>query len=523
MWRAREPTQQAEDAPRPPRPAPPSHALLDLQRTAGNQAVAQLLSRQAVADQLPASAAGLKAFRAGLPRLQALASRVPPPPAPADLRPALDWIGELVDTLTLVEPIADPSNLLFESLTSSDHDEEYSRAGSEIRPALAAALAQATPGAQRLGETLSREVIAQINRSSVAAEDREAEPTLPDLSDVQAWARRASALKKLAGKVDRDGGLAAAASACEDAALAMLQARAVLSARDTWREDDAQSSTPAQIGTAGRPRNEVDDIFADSGFSNRQSLRENGARHDWCGMFVSASMFRGAALDKNVRMALAHTNNVFDFFSYNRSPSNPRRTPKSIWAEGQWWNLRDYHRERGLERSWLQGAAIREGDIRPGDVALIRHRGTAPAAAIGIANHIVMVESWDPETGKLVTIEGNVDEGIRPDADGEAQRTEGGDLASTRTRAPSSTAVHVRDMDDQRTLTPGAGPGGAYREKGARTVYGVGRPSLVDFESHEYGLDTIPDDLKYVSPAEMRLIAANRRRLAPTSTMQAPT
>ena len=67
-----------------------------------------------------------------------------------------------------------------------------------------------------------------------------------------------------------------------------------------------------------------------------------------------------------------------------------------------------------------------------------------------------MVDSWDPATGKLVTIEGNVHEGIRPDAAGEAQRTAGGDLRSTTTNAPSSTAVHVRDMNDQQTTTPGA-------------------------------------------------------------------
>ena len=55
-------------------------------------------------------------------------------------------------------------------------------------------------------------------------------------------------------------------------------------------------------------------------------------------------------------------------------------------------------------------------------------------------------------------------------------------------------------MNDQTTLTPGgAGPGGAYQERGARTVFGIGRPSLVDFEHHDFGLEAIPDELKYVS------------------------
>jgi hypothetical protein len=378
----------------------------------------------------------------------------------------------------------------------------------------------ATPAARDIGATITRVVMAQVSRSSVGVENAHALPQLPDLADVTAWRRQASALRAVAAKVDRGGaGLAEAAHSCEDAALALLQARAVLSARETWRADEAQSSTPAQIANPQRPRNEVDDIFADAGYGTRQSLRPNGTRDDWCGMFVAASMFRGSALDKNVRMAFAHTDNVHDFFTYDRQPTNDRRTPLSIWAEDRWWRVREYHEQRGLPRTWLTGAGLAGGDIRPGDVALIRHRGTRPQDAI--ANHIVMVDSWDPETGKLVTIEGNVLEGVRPDAAGDPQRTAGGGLRSTTTAAPSSTAVHVRDMNDQQTLTPGAGAGGAYQERGARTVFGIGRPSLVDFEAHDYGLQAIPDDLTYVSPTEMRL-RGQGRRLAPTSTIQAP-
>jgi hypothetical protein len=132
-----------------------------------------------------------------------------------------------------------------------------------------------------------------------------------------------------------------------------------------------------------------------------------------------------------------------------------------------------------------------------------------------------MVDSWDPATGKLVTIEGNVHEGIRPDAAGEPRSTATGDVASTTTNAPSSTAIHVRDMNDPNTLTPGAGPGGVYQERGARTVFGIGRPSLVDFEHHDFGLKAIPDDLKYVSPEEMRL-RGQRARLQRPSTIESP-
>jgi hypothetical protein len=516
---------ESEARPAPPLAPPQQIAdVLRMQRTLGNHSVATaLLARRKTDDELPPMADNLRRFREGCPRLVALAHRRPPVVPAAgfvDIRPALEWLRELVDTLTIVEPIVDPTMLLFESLAVSGHDAEYSRAGSEIGPALAAALKAVIPVARDVGDTIVRVVMEQMNRSSVGVQNHDADPQLTTLQDVTAWREKSSALRALARTVDPGGtGLAEAAHACEDAALALLQARAVLNARATWRADAAQSSTVQQIQQPNRPRNEVDDIFADSGFGTRQSLRPNNTRDDWCGMFVAASMFRGAALDKNVRLAFAHTDNVHDFFTYSRRPVNEGRTPLSIWAEDQWWGVREYHEQRGLPRTWIEGAALDGADIRPGDVALIRHRGVQPAGEI--ANHIVMVDSWDPATGKLVTIEGNVLEGIRPDAAGEPRRTATGDVASTTTNAPSSTAVHVRDMDDPHTLTPGAGPGGAYQERGARTVFGIGRASLVDFEHHDFGLKAIPDDLKYVSPEEMRL-RGQRARLQRPSTIESP-
>jgi len=521
--------ERAKSEDREPRASPAAvpqgvAGLLDLQRTHGNQAVARaLLARQATADTLPPIADNLRRSRTGIPRLRALAASHPPQlPATGfvDIRPALAWLREVVDVLTLVEPFVDPSMLVFESTVVSGHDQEYATAEAAIRPALVAALKTVVPGATDLGVRITRTVMRQVNRSSAALADGDRMPEIASLSDVTAWRVASSALRALAGKVDSAGALAAAAHSCEEAALALLQARAVLSARETWRADAAQSSTPAQIGNPKRRRNEVDDIFADSGFADRQSLREDGSRDDWCGMFVAASMFRGAALDKNVRMAFAHTDNVRDFFSYAPKPINDERAPVSIWADGQWWTVRAYHEQRGLPRRWVFGAAVQDAEIRPGDIALIRHKGVKPDKES--ANHIVMVDSWDRVTGKLITIEGNVKEGIRPETPGsdDLKYTKGGEVASTTTTAPSSTAIHVRDMDDQKTLTPGAGKGGVYQERGARTVWAIGRPSLVDFEHHEYGKQAVPTDLTYTSPDQMRL-RGKRKLLAPESTRAA--
>jgi hypothetical protein len=119
-------------------------------------------------------------------------------------------------------------------------------------------------------------------------------------------------------------GVQDAAAACQDAALAMLQGRSVLSARATWRAGDAIESTVAGAKDPKRARNAVDDIFADSGFSGRQTVetvtddkgKVSEQINDWCGMFVAAGMFRGAGLDKDMRKAFAHTDNVYDFFRY---------------------------------------------------------------------------------------------------------------------------------------------------------------------------------------------------------------
>jgi hypothetical protein len=377
--------------------------------------------------------------------------------------------------------------------------------------------------ARQTGAEIAKLVMSGVNASSITAETAGAEPTLMPLEQVTEWRTQAVRLHALAATFTTMG-VRDAADACQDAALAMLQARSVLSASETWRAGDAVESTVAGAKNSQRARNAVDDIFADSGFSTRQTVEkvkdDKGVEHeqinDWCGMFVAAGMFRGAGLDKDMRKAFAHTDNVYDFFRYT-AKVNDERTPLSIWADGRWWLVSEYHEQRGSSRTWMEGHIDLER-IRPGDVVLIRHKGTKPNAK-AIANHIVMVESFDPARGRLVTIEGNVHEGIRPDDEGEAERFGLGLESAAADR--DSSVVHVRDMTDAKTLTPGSDPGGAYRNRGARTVFGIGRPSLVDFEDHEYAKQAVPKALASTSPEEMRRKAATAALLQPRSTMDA--
>jgi hypothetical protein len=267
----------------PPAPAPqpkPHHTAAGLP----NHALARRLSRRpAPVAGLPPMADGLTRFFDGAPRLKALAGR----PAPAvdakalDLAPAFDWLKELTDTLDLVEPIADPSMLVFESTLVEGHDGDYGHAETQMKTLLPATVAAAAPRARDLGTRVRDAVVAAMNDSSVIEHGPEANPNLPTKADAIKWREQATKLAALAPKVDKSGALKEAALALEDAALAILQARAVAEARTTWRAGTVNSSSAATPR-----RDELDDVFADSGYGGNKAFdKGGGALADWCGMF----------------------------------------------------------------------------------------------------------------------------------------------------------------------------------------------------------------------------------------------
>lgn len=503
------------------RPGASDAAPLPALLAGSNHALARMLARQPVAE-LPQLADTLKHYRAGAPLLKALA----PAPAGTDLDAATTWLRSLAEVLRVLGGAADASSLNFESAVVKGHDSEYGAAGADVQEKIGAA----RWGAQALGERIRERVVSAMNSSSVVAHGRADNPALGTLDQAKAFREQASAVRAAAATPQ----LREAAETCQDAALALLQALSVAAARETWRSGAVQTNTVDEVKDAKRARTEMDDVFADAGWSDRQSIKkikvsvtqEDGTKKDvekevvddWCGMFAAANMFRGAALDKDLRKAFAHTDNVNDFFQYTANV-NASRAPLSVFAEGRWWSVKDYHASRGSSRKWVVGPSA-AADIRPGDIALIRHSGTR--SGDGIANHIVMVESYDAATGKLVSIEGNVTEGVQPDSTGAGQRTEDGKLKSS-TKSPTSTVVEVRDMHDAKTTTPGVGAGGVYQERGQRTVYAIGRPSLVDFEDHDYAEQLVPERFRGLSPAEIRAHAQAKQQVTfVTSSMESP-
>jgi hypothetical protein len=453
-------------------------------------------------------------------------------------------------------------------------------AGAELAQAIDRCQGRHMPALQTAAETLRDATVKLTNDSSVGKQDPIA-AAFPTRAQAQRLAGGAASLGQLSrapqlpAAATAIAGLQRASATAQDAALAVLQSLSVVAARDTWKKGDAtKSPTNDQLGRG--PRTEVDDIFRDShgGFGDRASLDAAKNRaFDWCGMFVAASYFRGAGMPKQLQAGFNDVANVKDFFHYTQE-INAGRIPMSIWAEDQWWNLKEYHLARGSVRKWTPRETIQAaiaaggtGDIRPGDTCLIDHGGgNAPG-------HIVMVESYDPVTKQLVTIEGNT-WGIRADKDGKAERVDDDHFKEPAQNGPTATGLHVRDMNQ---LAPGPGtyfvvkprayeredddvtklkkengknveipvntkvsveeiktvggakyaklkdrgwvslshldttdepPRGGYKATRGATVYGVGRPSIVDFEDgHEYAVHQVPQALKSTSPREMHELA----------------
>jgi hypothetical protein len=217
------------------------------------------------------------------------------------------------------------------------------------------------------------------------------------------------------------------------------------------------------VSTGGRNRRRVDEIVHQSGFQYTWV-----AGLDWCGIFVAAH-YASAGMDSDLRAGFYHTDNVINFFNYN---PDGRRVHASIKVGDIWRGVRDYHAERGSLRRWTDAATIRSAlaggnygalDIRPGDVVLIDHENN------GSADHITMVQSYDASTGMLTTIEGNAAGTVVAGKDGAGNVTSTRGL-NTRTEGTGVT-TNQRDLSDS-----------TARLK----LYGIGRPSAVDFEAHEY-------------------------------------
>jgi len=174
----------------------------------------------------------------------------------------------------------------------------------------------------------------------------------------------------------------------------------------------------------------------------------------WCGAFAGYHYIETAGLDPDLSMSFSSGRSMHHFFEYG---SFDDRNPGAILVDGVWTSIEEYHGQRDSPRQWWNASDIAtlvaDGGwaalpIRRGDVVIVDHRDGG-----GARDHVAMVQRFDRETGTLVTLDGN------------------------------SYNESVRSNDRSSDLDNSAHP--AVPSSGNR-IYGIGRPSIVDFEVHEY-------------------------------------
>jgi len=193
-----------------------------------------------------------------------------------------------------------------------------------------------------------------------------------------------------------------------DARVAELQQRAVATARGEWQAGVHERPNGSNSG----PR--VDQYAARAGF---------GPGHEWCGFFTGFALSENGFKDPS---KLASYQKARDYFMYRdytartNSPVNQRNdelraqhaaqgssrqyfmleespTRQRVEQPGSWGRGRYGHYDADANTFNYQNIPVRGGDV------VLFNRG-----------HVGLVESYNPATGRLVTIEGNAS-GTGPD------------------------------------------------------------------------------------------------------------
>lgn len=285
----------------------------------------------------------------------------------------------------------------------------------------------------------------------------------------------------------------------EDAILATLELEAVFSAEATLASPGTAREDSA--GAVGQNKNLA-----------------------WCGAFAAKSYMESEILPVTMK-SFPSTERLEEFFHYKQYLGTE---PLWVFVDGEWKSVEEYHTKRDSKRKWLSDAAIFKGgtlDIRPGDIVMLDNNpntrveievadpsdpakkitktvapSEVPQGAKQIrtipgekADHIQMVQSWNPATRELFIIEGNSDGYIvdtnpaHPDPQGETpdQKTKRQEIeaATGKKLKPGTDASHVAvgviDLAHQ------PDPAALALPRKAR-VYGIGRLSVVDFETQSY-------------------------------------
>lgn len=490
--------------------------LLTLQRTAGNAAVGRLLGRRTLARDGPDWPPGKdekspywdsqKPYELGGKVADDLLSDK----QYAGLAPGLlngSWILWMVDS---VEAIRAKGKLDVLALT----------AASWPRVQLVIALVR-DPASFN-----STTVLASMPNNGIPADQvKEVESRQVDLAMTQFATDRkplADAVRGATGDAARKTAIDGL-KAFDDKRLPALEKLTTGRGPDRWKHADATVSdailAAVQLRGVYAGLSDLDKPNADVAARARTG---HGAGENWCGFFVTDAYRLQSFDDRNKALmgSFDSTFRVWAFFTYQYG-AIIGRFPKYVRSEdGSWEEVANYHEKRGSKRHWIPTSGIAAGnlDIRPGDILTLavasqdkraaadtpEERATKEAAMNkekGYGDHIVMVLSYDPVTGRLFTIGGNdggyvVRTGDPPageSADAKATREAREAASGKQLQLPTGAGGHVGVGFQDFLHQPAAGAAGSIVLH--THVAGIGRPSIVDFEQHDYA-DKLPPATK---------------------------
>ena len=510
-----EPPVARPDGPRAVAPGPgPSLAaqLLRLQRTAGNAAVARALGRQRLARDGLNWPPG-KDPKSGywdLPNPSELGAKIADDllsdPKYAGLAPGVlngGWILFMVDS---VEAIRAKGKLDVLALTAVNWP----------RVQFVIALVR-DPAAFN-----SATVLASIPNHGIPADQvKEVESRQIDLAMTQFATDRkplADAMRSATGDAARKTAMDAV-KAFDDKRLPALEKLTTGRGADRWKHTDPTVGdailAAIQLRGVYGALSDLDKPNADVAARARTG---HGAGENWCGFFVTDAYRLGSFDDREKALlgSFDSTLRVWAFFTYLYGAVTGR-FPKYVRTEdGSWEEVAKYHEKRGSKRQWIPTSGLAAGhlDIRPGDILTLavpstdkrdpadtpEQRATKEAdmnKEKAYGDHIVMVLSYDPATGRLFTIGGNdggyvVRTGAPPateSADAKATREARESASGKQLQLPTSGGGHVGVGFQDLTHQAAAGAAGSIVLH--VHVAGIGRPSIVDFEQHDYA-DKLP-------------------------------
>lgn len=192
----------------------------------------------------------------------------------------------------------------------------------------------------------------------------------------------------------------------------------------------------------------------------------------WCGVFAYAQAAQAGGMDPHWRQYMQGEGGIRSALNYAGMNN------VWVWAFDHWEGLKQYHQSRGSLRYYeVLGKGLPTRQVQAGDIALLdRDFGVDP-------DHIITVASFDGRY--LYTIGGNQG---GAQLDDETGVSKSGPFDLSNQPEPNDVTELKRDENGELVLDKQNNPIKGHKKgmvKNTR-IHGIGRWSLVDYETHVY-------------------------------------